>query len=424
MTRDQRKMKDSDVDWLGEIPAHWDLLPIKAFTKRKRVKNRSDLQLLSVYRDYGVIPKDSRDDNYNRASLDLSAYQVVDIDDLAINKMKTWQGSLAVSQFCGIVSPAYIICELYGNVHPRFIHHLLRSSKYIAQFASRSYGVRPAQWDMRYDDFKEIVALIPPLHEQRAIASYLDRETARIDRLINKTEVLNALLSEKRVALISQAVTKGLDAGAEMKESGVEWLGEIPSHWDLSSLRHTVTIHDHRRIPLNGEQRASIPGDYPYCGANGIVDYIDGYIFDGEYVLLAEDGGYWGQHERSAYRMSGKFWVNNHAHILQSIPSKSDNGFICYTLVHADIDSCITGSTRGKLNQSAMRSIPLPHPPLHEQRAIASYLDRETARIDALIKKNDELIALLREKRTALISAAVTGKIEVDLTPAPAPPGG
>ena len=201
------EMKESGVEWLGEIPSHWDLLPIKAFTRRKRAKNRPDLQLLSVYRDFGVIPKDSRDDNHNRASLDLSAYQVVDVGDLAINKMKTWQGSLAVSRFHGIVSPAYIICELYGNVHPRFVHHLLRSSKYITQYASRSYGVRPAQWDMRYHDFREIVALIPPLHEQRAIASYLDRETARIDALINKNDELIALLREKRSALISAAVT-------------------------------------------------------------------------------------------------------------------------------------------------------------------------------------------------------------------------
>ncbi len=207
---------------------------------------------------------------------------------------------------------------------------------------------------------------------------------------------------------MTRAKPKTRISAVEMKESSVQWLGEIPEHWELSSLRHAVTIHDERRIPLNGEQRADIPGEYPYCGANGVVDYIDDYIFDGEYVLLAEDGGYWGQHERSAYRVSGKFWVNNHAHILQSIPCKSDNDFVCYILIHADIDSCITGSTRGKLNQSAMKSIPLPLPPLHEQRAIASYLDRETAKIDRFINKTEALNALLREKRVALISRAVT----------------
>jgi len=219
--------KDSGVEWLGEIPKHWALLPVKAITERKHETNQPDLPLLSVYRDYGVILKDSRDDNYNKPALDLSPYRVVRPTDLVLNKMKTWQGSLAVSTLEGIVSPAYVVCKLSPDVHPRYIHHLLRSEVYIAQYASLSYGIRPAQWEMRYGDFRLVSVLILPLEEQRAIANFLDRKTAEIDVLIAKKERLIELLQEKRTALISHAVTKGIDSTVKMKDSGVGWLGVI-----------------------------------------------------------------------------------------------------------------------------------------------------------------------------------------------------
>ena len=410
MIQDKRDMKDSGVDWLGEIPAHWDIVDLSRLANyvngaafKPSEWSEEGLPIIRIQNLTGVS------DHYNYFQGIRPLQYRIQQGDMLIS----WSASIGVFVWNG--------GEAWLNQHIFKVENLseLVTSQYFVYSLRNSIGAIKSQTHgstMKHivrGDFLRTKVTLPPLHEQRAIAAYLDTETARIDALIAKTERLTTLLREKRTALISQAVTKGLDAGVAMKDSGVEWLGEIPAHWEVSSLRHAVTIHDERRIPLNGEQRADIQGDYPYCGANGIVDHIDDYIFDGEYVLLAEDGGYWGQHERSAYRMSGRFWVNNHAHILQSIPCKSDIDFVCYILIHADIDSCITGSTRGKLNQSAMKSIPLPLPPLHEQRAIADRLDRETARIDALIAKNDRLIALLREKRSALISAAVTGKLAV-----------
>ena len=182
--------KESGFVWLGEIPSHWEESIIKALTRVVSRKNRPNEPLLSVYRDYGVILKSSRDDNYNRPGQDLSAYKYVKPTNLVLNKMKTWQGSLGVSEFHGIVSPAYITCELdISNVFPRYLHYLLRCRNYIHEYNRLSYGVRTNQWDMRYDDFKKIPVFLPSKQEQRAIAKFLlDRKTVEIDRFIANKE--------------------------------------------------------------------------------------------------------------------------------------------------------------------------------------------------------------------------------------------
>ena len=174
---------------------------------------------------------------------------------------------------------------------------------------------------------------------------------------------------------------------------------EFPQHWKVLSLEEGVCIFDKNRVPLNESQRQQMQGEYPYCGANGALDYIDDYIFDGEYVLLAEDGGHWGSFENSAYLMKGKFWVNNHAHILQAKRGLLENFFLMCFLNYLDIGPLISGSTRGKLNQGTMKGIPLFVPPLPEQRAIASVLG---AIQEAKFSRQKE-IALERERKAALM---------------------
>ena len=172
-----------------------------------------------------------------------------------------------------------------------------------------------------------------------------------------------------------------------------------PEHWEMISLEDVASVFDKKRVPLNESQRQQMQGEYPYCGANGVVDYVNDYIFDGEYVLLAEDGGYWGSFEDSAYLMQGKFWVNNHAHILQAKQGLSDNYFLMYQLNYLDIKPFISGTTRGKLNQGIMKGIRLALPPLPEQRAIAHVL--QTIQ-EAKATRQREL-ALERERKAALM---------------------
>ena len=161
-----REMKDSGIPWIGEIPVDWDISLLKYAIQWKSVKGCPDEPVLSLYRDYGVIPKDSRDDNHNVTSLDTSGYKVVNIGDLVINKMKAWQGSMAISDHRGIVSPAYHVCTITNKkVNRKYLHHLLRNPAYLPEYARLSTGLRIGQWDLGFDDFKKIPFLIPPVLE-------------------------------------------------------------------------------------------------------------------------------------------------------------------------------------------------------------------------------------------------------------------
>jgi type I restriction enzyme S subunit len=192
------------------------------------------------------------------------------------------------------------------------------------------------------------------------------------------------------------------------KDSGVEWLGEIPAGWEVKKLAWITKCLDGRRVPLNAEERGRMQGEYPYWGANTIIDYVDRWLFDEDLVLLGEDGAPFFDRARSvAFHVNGKIWVNNHAHVLRPAPGV-DPGFLAQVLNCVDYRAFIDGSTRDKLTQGDMNAIPIQYPQVSEQRAIAIFLDRETARIDALVAKKERLLELLHERRTALITRAVT----------------
>jgi len=186
-------------------------------------------------------------------------------------------------------------------------------------------------------------------------------------------------------------------------------LGPLPEEWEVVRLGEVVEIYDNKRVPLSENVRKNMKGIYPYCGANGIIDYINDYIFDGEYVLVAEDGGRYGKFENTAYIMNGKFWVNNHAHILQAKDGISINKFILYWFIYADISQYVAGTTRQKLTLSVLRSIPLPLPPLEEQQKIAQILQS----IDRRIEKEEKYKNALQNLFKSLLHNLMTGKIRV-----------
>ncbi len=205
------KMKVSGVEWLGEVPEHWDQKPFHSLYKRVKITNRPKERLLSVYREYGVIPKDSRDDNHNVASEDLSPYQFVDKNYLVVNKMKAWQGSLAISEYKGIVSPAYFIYQPKYNYHHQYFHYLMRSIFYIQTYKNISKGIRVGQWDLDDYQFNRIKILLPPNKEQIEIVNYIKEENAKINILIQKQTTLIEKLKEYRASIICHAVTGQID---------------------------------------------------------------------------------------------------------------------------------------------------------------------------------------------------------------------
>ena len=420
--------RDSGLEWLGKIPCDWTLSPLWAMFRRVKRTDYPEEELLSVYRDYGVIPKASRDDNFNKPSEDLSTYQFVDRRDLVINKMKTWQGSIAVSEHRGIVSPAY---HVYSPLHAeldRYIHYLLRSSSYVSGYMKMSKGIRVNQWDLEPEEFSRILIVLPPRNEQRAIAAFLNRETTRLDALIAKKELLIQLLRAQRTVLITGAVTKGLDPNAAMKDSAIAWLGEIPVHWDIKPfIKCIIEKADYRgKTP-----EKVVSGVFLVTARNvrmGLIDYecSEEFVAPNEYAKIMRRGlprkgdilftteaplGNVALVDREDVALAQRIirFRMNQRHF--------DSRFTLFAMMsdyfQAQLAQLSTGSTAEGLKASKLSMLSLIAPPLAEQYLIVKFLERETTRIDALIGKVREAIDRLTELRSALISAAVTGKIDV-----------
>jgi type I restriction enzyme S subunit len=411
--------KDSGVEWLGEIPAHWE---VKRLRFLFRIVNGSTPATGTPGYWDGDIPWVTPDDlgELSKPFIESTRRSITEAGYKSCGVTLVPPGSLVLSTRAPIGHLGIAAVELCTNQGCRglvlrreasekfFFYHLLSAKP---ELEARGQG--STFRELSTENLASVSVAFPPVPEQRAIAAFLDRETARIDALVEKKERLIALLQEKRTALISQAVTKGLDPTVPMKESGVEWLGAIPAHWEVKKLAWLTACLDGRRVPLNAEERSRMQGEYPYWGASSIVDYVDKWLFDEELVLLGEDGApFFDRTKPVAFRVCGKVWVNNHAHVLR--PGRQvDAAFLAYVLNCVDYSAFIDGTTRDKLTQADMNAIPIQCPGRPEQRAIAAFLDRETAKIDALIAKVREAIERLKEYRTALISAAVTGKIDV-----------
>ena len=206
--RPNRKMKDSGIEWIGEIPEEWEVSKLKPYLQWKSIKGFGGETVLSLYRDYGVLPKDSRDDNHNVTSLDTDGYKLVEEGDFVINKMKAWQGSMAVSTLRGIVSPAYHVCSITSDkIYKPYFHYLLRNKSYLPEYERLSGGLRIGQWDLSFDDFRQIKFLIPSIEEQKEISQYIETKCKEIDLLIEKKEKLIPELETYKKSLIYEYVT-------------------------------------------------------------------------------------------------------------------------------------------------------------------------------------------------------------------------
>jgi len=399
-----RAMKDSGVEWLGKIPIDWEIKPLWSIYRRVKRTGFPEESLLSVYRDHGVIPKSSREDNHNVESLDLSTYQLVEPSDLAVNKMKAWQGSLSVSSIRGIVSPAYFIYVLETQrVHTRYIHHLLRSDPYVLSYLLSSKGVRIGQWDLQPEIFRRTPVVLPPIEDQEEISRYIDQETDQIDLLISKKEKLIEKLLERRQALITHVVTKGLDPNLPMQDSGVEWLGKVVGHWTLIKLGRLLYFFNGRDL------ERSDTGKFPIYGSGGIFGWSDvaQYPLHGPSILFGRKGTI-----NRPLLVSGPFSCVDTMYWTQ-LRSKAEIRYIFYLSTIFPYALLSTQTALPSMTSGDLKAIKVPLPPFEEQESIASHLDEETSQIDTLVANAKGAIELLKERRQALITQVVTGKIDV-----------
>ena len=432
-----REMKDSGIEWIGEIPREWVVQKLKHSLRWKSEKGQPDSTVLSLYRDYGIIPKDSRDDNHNVTSLDTSNYKVVNKGDFVINKMKAWQGSMAVSNYDGIVSPAYHVCEITNqSIYLRYFHYLLRDQSYLPEYRRLSSGLGIGQWDLGFDDFKNIPFLVPPFYEQQSIADFLDTQCAHIDSVIEKTCAAVEEYKKLKQAVITQAVTKGIRPNREMKDSGIEWIGEVPSAFVCRKLKSLALLISKGATPKDISIELDNRHIVRFLKSENIVDNhlkekpefrITTDIHEGELkrsvlsendILFVIAGASIG---KTAVMEIGLLPANtNQAVSFIRIESKYcfAKKYIWYFLQSEVVKRFIflfaVQSAQPNLSMENLGSIRMPFPKSKEEvLEIITYLDEKTAAIDSLIQKKEQLISELEAYKKSLIYEYVTGKKEV-----------
>lgn len=429
--------KDSSVGWLGGIPSHWNIKKFRYVFEESPEKITDEVvgDMLSVSGYRGVEVKQYDDEGRRRTDEELFGYRVVRPGQLVVNTMWLNYAGLGVSEHVGHVSPAYRSYWIDPVMDKRFVHHLMRSGTYVKGYTQLLTGIRPNSLQMGRDDLMVFPVLLPTKSEQTQIARFLDHETARIDELIEEQQRLIELLKEKRQAVISHAVTKGLDPTVPMKDSGVEWLGEVPVHWDVCSARRVICAIEQGWSPeceanpaaedawgilkagcvnrgvFDPSENKTLPaslepiteyevraGDILMSRASGSPELV------GSTALLGE--------VRERLMLSDKIF---RIHLEENFSSSFFVWVMNAQFMRAQIEQALSGGNglANNLPQASLLAFLLAVPPSNEQDAIADFIDGQIRRLDAMISEGDTGIGLLQERRSALISAAVTGKIDV-----------
>ena len=422
--------KDSGVEWLGEVPAHWETCQSRRmFAVRSEPALASD-RMLTASQKHGVLYQADYVAREGRKVVEvimgIASLKHVEPDDFIIS-MRSFQGGIEWCKLPGSTSFHYVMLTPVKNVHPPYFAHLFKSTRYIQALRTTTDLIRDGQ-ELRFSNFSQVTLPRVPMEEQAAIATFLDRETAKIDALVAEQETLMALLKEKRQAVISHAVTKGLDTKALTKDSGVEWLGKVPAHWttpalymryssDLGKMLDTSKIKGQQLVPYLRNT------DVQWDSIN-FVDLPEMDISELEYSrytvqagdLLICEGGEVGR-AAIVSEISRTVGYQKALHRMRALPRTNENvKFMYFTFLWATSSGVFTlngSSTIPHLTGEQLRKYRFPKPPHAEQTAIVAFLERETSMLDELLSEARTAITLLQERRTALISAAVTGQIDV-----------
>lgn len=423
--------KDSGIEWLGAIPTDWQVKKFRHTFRESDEKIEGEVvgPMLSVSGYRGIEVKDYDDENRRRSDEDLIGYRIVRPGQLVVNTMWLNYAGLGVSAHEGHVSPAYRAYRFIDeNADGRFIHHLMRSSAYVLAYTQLLTGIRPNSLQMSRADLMDFPIVLPPQPAQRVIAAFLDRETAKIDALIEEQRRLIALLKEKRQAVISHAVSKGLDPHVPMKDSGIEWLGEVPAHWQVKPLKRVGVFNagagfPHEEQGVEGEElsfhKVNALGK---AGSDGILPpsedtitrdtaaRLRAFVFPSGSIVFAKIG---------AALLLGRIRRINEPACLDNnmmglvVSHHHDADFVRLLMTLVKFDLIANPGTVPSLNEGQIANAAFGFPPLREQQTIVEFLREQLARFDSLMAAAASSVELLNERRAALISAAVTGKIDV-----------
>lgn len=415
--------KHSGVEWLGEVPEHWEVKRVKSFT----AMHKQGYYTEQAYIDDGVkLARITDIDDFGNVFFKNMPFVAISPNDERSFELKDgdflFARSGTIGRFGLVRNPersvfaSYLILFRFKGVEKEFLRYAFGSHFFEESLISTLHG--GANQNVHAENIKEQSLAVPPLPEQRAIASFLDRQTAHLDALISKKERLIALLEEKRAALISSAVTKGLEPNVPMKDSGVEWLGKVPERWEVKRLKYIA--------PLSNNKLTEKPDELLYLGLEQVesktgrllldvmVENVESIVsvFKKRDVLFGKLRPYLAKVVYTEFN-----GVCTSELLVLKPNSTSDGKFLFYRLISDDfinlVDSMTYGTKMPRASSEQIANVSIPLPAVSEQRAIASFLECETAKIAALIAKIRDGIVKMREYRTALISSAVTGKIDV-----------
>ncbi len=396
-------------------PSDWESVPFGRLVDRRKGCGRADLPPLSVFLDEGVVPRESRDDNFNRLGSDMSLYLLVEPGDIVFNKLRTWQGGLGVSEHAGVVSPAYFVCRPREGVVPRFMHFALRSSAYLQELTRVSKWMPPSQFDIGWEDLREVAIRVPPRRLQDAIADYLDAETARIDALIQRRRRIVGILAERR----------GLTTDRVLAEASSRYRQE----WPLVKLKHVVrgfidTLH--ATAPGEDEGPSYIVGtgcikdgslDLAFakrCSAETLREWTKRAVPQPGDILLTREAP---AGEAALVPDGVALAPGQRVVLVQTNPDLLLPELLLYSIyaekARVFVDRLSRETTVAHLNVADIGELPLVLPPPEQQAAVAESIRKSVSSMDRLSRAMVRQADILMERRQALITAAVTGQIEI-----------
>ncbi len=421
--------KDSGVQWLGEIPSHWKVKKIRHILSLANEKTKeSGGELLSLSQYAGVTPK--TDSNVGiRAAEDTTGYNIVHKGQFVMNIMLAWNGSYAVSEYDGIISPAYCVFDFTRECDRRYYNYLLSMKVYSGAFKTESKGIIDSRLRLYPQYFKNFPLIVPPIEEQRSMATYLDKATAEIDRAIAQQQRMIDLLNERKQIIIQRAVTKGLDENVEMKNSGIEWIGEIPVNWEVCKLKHLfkriadgthfspksiddgypyLTAADVRGIGINYESTKKISTkDYHNLVSAGCK------AFEGD-ILIVKDGATTG---RVGLKTDNVECVTLSSVAMLTPQDIESTYYLMYMMMsdsmQKQISFSMSGAAMPRITLVKLKNFYAIKPPVLDQVAIVEFIKSRLEPVNIAIGRLEKQISLLQERKQIIISEVVTGKIKV-----------
>ncbi len=401
------KYKDSGIAWIGEIPEHWKVKKGKNLFKKEERPVRDNDEIVTCFRDGEVTLRSNRRiDGFTNAMKEVG-YQGVRRGDLVIHNMDAFAGAIGVSDSDGKSTPVYSVCTPKNNVEANVYYYayLLRSYALGGVIQSLAKGIRERSTDFRYKEFGDLYYQQPPIEEQQSIASYLDQKCGEIDKLITLQEEMITKLQSYKQSVITEAVTKGLDKNVPLKDSGIEWIGEIPEHWSVVKIKYLAKIKSGDSISSNEIMQEGI---YEVYGGNGLMGFCNKKNVDGVNIIIGRVGALCG----NVRLISESKFITDNALILNCF----DNALYSYMYIMlkaANLNNLNTSNAQPLITGSKVLNVSLPIPPLSEQQSITNYLDQKCSEIDELISIKQQKIEKLKDYKKSLIFECVTGKRKV-----------